>query len=52
MVININDIPNVVASPQVLTVYYEGNGTVMVDPLIQVVDPDPNVMIMRWVGLA
>ena len=47
VVINSNDIPNVVASVNLITVYYEGNGTVLFDSLIQVVDPDPNVMIMR-----
>ena len=47
VVINSNDIPKVVASANLLTVYYEGNGTVIFDPDILVVDPDPSAMIMR-----
>lgn len=47
VLVNLNDVPTILFSGNNLMFYYEGNGSVIVDSDIYVLDPDPDEMIQR-----
>lgn len=49
IVININDNATVIPSDQLLGTYFEGNGSVVLDPGITIMDPDPVDIVTRLV---
>ena len=49
IVININDNATVMTSDGFLATYFEGTGSVVLDPGITIMDPDPDDMVTRLV---
>ena len=49
LLVNTNDFPSILFSDNAVAMYYEGSGSVVLDPQLVVIDNDPEAMIYKLV---